>query len=142
MTLSAPQSTIVSKGAGAITPLQVPVPPIPQNAWQTAGGSKAWKSAMATAKSRGLRQSVTMMALTTTSSVANRIGNLQVGGQAASSWKPTAKVYEPSCGPSRSIMATNFHPTVAPSRATARTARQAFTNAVCNTQGTTSAFGM
>lgn len=107
--------------------------------WQTPGGTTALKSALVKGddRSRAPRKSVLMAVPSTPSNAAAKMARMSIGkpsSPSAPNWRPSNQLYDPSMGPTPSAMTTKFRPTVAPSRATAATARSTrrrFQNAVC-----------
>lgn len=131
-------SSLIRKGATAVSagnaaaPSQNALPTGPAPAWQSPGVN-ALKSALSTARNPNLAprpKSVMMNVPATPSAVAGQMANLHVSAPQAPDWR-SARVYDPSVGPTRSAMTTNWRSSAVGSNATSRTGRQTFQNAVC-----------
>lgn len=121
--------TALTPAAGGSTPAQHAGT---SNTWSSPR-TNALKSALASARnpSQAPRpNSVMMVVPPTPSDVAGRMNNLSLKASDPHSWRATG-TYDPSLGPTQSTMTTKWCQSNAPSRATDRTRRQAFTNAVC-----------
>lgn len=132
------QVPFISKGTAAAGARLGPRPeskatPASTGAWRNADSTNALKSALNTARNPSLAprpQSIMLKTSATPSAVANQFSRLEVSGVQKQDWRST-KVYDPSLGPTRSMMTTNWRSSTVGSNVTGRTGRQVFQNAVC-----------